>query len=207
MRTGDAGAALQLPISYPQSEAVASGTPCGFGLAVAESLWNSHGRFLYNFGSFRVYNTQLIRHGQACLIMTTRERLFSTVSDADRLKFWERNGLNYQKVRDFVGLDAKDVARATGVAKSSVRYDDKAPREVREHLENVANICNLVWTFFQDDVKTKLWLQTPNPLLGDLSPRDMIRFGRFNKLLRFVTQALDRGDVSGKAPRRSAASV
>lgn len=139
--------------------------------------------------------------------MTTRERLFSTVSDADRLKFWERNGLNYQKVRDFVGLDAKDVARATGVAKSSVRYDDKAPREVREHLENVANICNLVWTFFQDDVKTKLWLQTPNPLLGDLSPRDMIRFGRFNKLLRFVTQALDRGDVSGKAPRRSAASV
>jgi uncharacterized protein (DUF2384 family) len=139
--------------------------------------------------------------------MTARERLFSTVSEADRLKFWERSGLNYQKVREFVGLETKDVARATGVAKASVRYDDKAPREVREHLENVANVCNLVWTFFQDDIKTKLWLQTPNPLLGDLSPRDMIRFGRYNKLLRFVTQALDQGEGRGKAPQRPATSL
>ena len=139
--------------------------------------------------------------------MTTSERLFGTISNADRLKFWERGGdLNYQKVRDFVGLETKDVARATGVAKASVRYDEKAPREVREHLENVANICNLVWAFFKDDVKTKLWLQTPNPLLGDLSPRDMIRFGRYAKLLRFVTQALEQGEGRGKTPQRSATS-
>ncbi|MBS0378113.1 MAG: hypothetical protein JSS29_06490 [Proteobacteria bacterium] len=131
-------------------------------------------------------------------------KLFATVSTADRLKFWENSGLNYQKVREFVGLETRDVAHATGLAKSSVRYDDKAPREVREHLANVANICNLVWTFFQDDIKTKLWLQTPNPLLGDLSPRDMLRMGRYNKLLRFVTQALDQ---NGKAPRRQAASI
>jgi hypothetical protein len=125
--------------------------------------------------------------------------LFNTVSNRDSLKFWEGNALNYQKVREFAGIDARDVARLTGLAKSSIRYDAKAPREVKEHLENIANICNLVFEFFQDAVKTKLWLQTPNPMLGNASPRDMIRFGRYNKLLRFVTQAMEEGMVHDKA--------
>src|SRR5260370_21988182 len=102
--------------------------------------------------------------------------LFNTVSTRDSLHFWQGSALNFQKVRDFTGFDVADIARMTGVAKSSVRYDTKAPREVREHLENIANICNLVFQFFQDDVKTKLWLQTPNPMLGKVSPRHMLRF-------------------------------
>lgn len=138
--------------------------------------------------------------------MSTPESLFKTVYGRDSLKFWQGNALNYQKVRDFVGLDTKDVSRLTGVAKSSVRYDAKAPKEVREHLENVANICNLVFGFFNSDVKTKLWLQTPNPMLGNASPRDMIRFGRYQKLLRFVTQALEEGKERGEAAQKSAAT-
>jgi Antitoxin Xre/MbcA/ParS C-terminal toxin-binding domain len=134
--------------------------------------------------------------------MDKSHALFRTVSGRDSLKFWQGNALNYQKVRDFVGLDTSDVSRLAGVAKSSVRYDDKAPKEVREHLENVANICNLVFQFFNDSVKTKLWLQTPNPMLGDASPRDMIRFGRYNKLLRFVTQAMEEGSSGGAASRK-----
>jgi hypothetical protein len=132
--------------------------------------------------------------------------LFNTVSSRDSLKFWEGNALNYQKVREFAGIDAKDISRLTGLAKSSVRYDAKAPKEVKEHLENVANICNLVFEFFQDAVKTKLWLQTPNPMLGNASPRDMIRFGRYNKLLRFVTQAMEEGMVHDKASQARTAS-
>ncbi len=137
--------------------------------------------------------------------MSKPAALFNTVSDRDSLKFWRGNALDYQKVRDFIGLDTRDVSRLAGVAKSSVRYDDKAPREVREHLENVANVCNLVFQFFDDDVKTKLWLQTPNPMLGNVSPRDMIRFGRYNKLLRFVTQAMEEGAGRGEAKQKSAA--
>jgi uncharacterized protein (DUF2384 family) len=132
--------------------------------------------------------------------------LFKTVSSRDSLRFWQGNALNYQKVRDFAGIDAKDVARLTGLAKSSVRYDAKAPKEVKEHLENIANICNLVFEFFQDDVKTKLWLQTPNPMLGNASPRDMIRFGRYSKLLRFVAQAMEEGIVHVKASEARATS-
>jgi hypothetical protein len=138
--------------------------------------------------------------------MSTSSVLFNTVSRRDSLKFWRGNMLNYQKVRDFVGLDTRDVSRVAGVAKSSVRYDEKAPKEVREHLENVANICNLVFQFFNDDVKTKLWFQTPNPMLGNVSPRDMIRLGRYNKLLRFVTQAMEEGAGRGEASQESTAA-
>jgi len=135
--------------------------------------------------------------------MSTSSVLFNTVSRRDSLKFWRGNMLNYQKVRDFIGLDTRDVSRVAGVAKSSVRYDEKAPKEVREQLENVANICNLVFQFFNDDMKTKLWFQTPNPMLGNVSPRDMIRLGRYNKLLRFVTQAMEEGAGRGEASQRS----
>jgi hypothetical protein len=82
----------------------------------------------------------------------------------------------------------------------------KAPKEVREHLENIANICNLVFQFFLDDVKTKLWLQTPNPMLGNVSPRDMIRFGRFAKLQRFVTLAMEEGAVDHEAQQTTTPS-
>jgi hypothetical protein len=138
--------------------------------------------------------------------MSKSSVLFNTVSRRDSLEFWRGNMLNYQKVRDFIGLDTRDVSRVAGVAKSSVRYDEKAPKEVREHLENVANICNLVFQFFNDDVKTKLWFQTPNPMLGNISPRDMIRLGRYNKLLRFVTQAMEEGVGRDEASQESAAA-
>jgi hypothetical protein len=132
--------------------------------------------------------------------------LFKTVS-SDNLHFWQGNALDYQKVRDFTGFDVRDIARMTGTAKSSVRFDAKAPKEVREHLENIANICNLVFQFFQDDVKTKLWLQTPNPMLGNVSPRDMLRFGRYAKLLRFINQAMEEGSTSAETSPTTAAAI
>jgi hypothetical protein len=44
--------------------------------------------------------------------------------------------------------------------------------------------------YFEGDIeKTALWFRTPNPMLGNISPRDMIRFGRYKRLLKFVTEA------------------
>jgi len=51
-------------------------------------------------------------------------------------------------------------------------------------------LCEQVVGFFEGDVaKTALWFRLPNPLLGDVSPRDMIRYGRFAKLQEFVVEA------------------
>lgn len=123
--------------------------------------------------------------------MPTPASLFKTVAPTDALKFWQGADLDYDKVREFAGFDTGEIAKMTGLKKSSVRYDERAPVEVREHIAAIANICNLVFGFFHDSVKTKLWLQTPNPMLGNTTPRDMIRHGRYLKLLRFVTDALE----------------
>ena len=130
--------------------------------------------------------------------------LFQNIA-GDPLNFWRGQALNLRKVRDFANLSNKDISRMAGVAPTSVRFDDKVPVEVLEHMENIANVCNLVFEFFQDDVKTKLWLQTPNPLLGNTSPKDRIRVGRYKKLLQFVTDALREGAVTYvEAPKEKA---
>jgi len=72
----------------------------------------------------------------------------------------------------------------------SVRYDDNIPERVRERLEEIANTINLVAQAFDGDPdKTVSWFKARNPLLGDVSPRDMIRLGRYERLRRFIINA------------------
>lgn len=122
----------------------------------------------------------------------TIPQLFSTVSRNDPLNFWGANGVvDFDRIREFADLDTRQIARMTGLKESTVRFDERIPDQVRDHMMAIANICNLVYGFFEDDVKTKLWLTTPNPMLGYITPRDMIRHGRYSKLLRFITDALE----------------
>lgn len=58
--------------------------------------------------------------------------------------------------------------------------------------------------FFDGDTsRAALWFWLPNPLLGDISPRDMIRYGRYAKLQEFVTDALTENATAaeGRVPR------
>jgi hypothetical protein len=128
----------------------------------------------------------------------TPSPLFSTVPDKDYLGFYSGSNLNYQDVVKFAALEKKDVSRATGVPISSIRYDDKIPQELRERLTEWANLFNLVAGYFRGDVrKTALWFQIRNPLLGELSPRDMIRIGRYKKLISFVLNSLSENQRAG----------
>ena len=65
------------------------------------------------------------------------------------------------------------------------------PSDLRERLVEWATAINLVGSYFNDANKTMLWFQISNPQLGGMSPRDMIRVGRFKKLLKFIQTALD----------------
>lgn len=81
---------------------------------------------------------------------------------------------------------------AANVPVYSVRYEpQKMPIELKERLTEWAVALNLVAGFFKDQEKTILWFNIPNPLLGGMSPKDMIRVGRFKKLLNFIQTALD----------------
>lgn len=46
---------------------------------------------------------------------------------------------------------------------------------------------NMGW----DRIKVDLWMSTPNPLLGNSVPLEMIRKGRGRKLIRFVETSIE----------------
>jgi uncharacterized protein (DUF2384 family) len=138
----------------------------------------------------------------------TATALFGTVARDDRLGFWRGGGVDARKVVDFLELSRADVAKVAGVAPASVRFDQKTPREVRDRIDEIANVVSLVAQFFDGDgSRTALWFKTPNPMLGGISPRDMIRFGRYQRLLKFVLEALDEnaGSVSSTRAETSPA--
>jgi hypothetical protein len=140
--------------------------------------------------------------------MTSSTSLFNTVAKRDYLGFWANETLNARGVADFLDLDKRDVAKVAGVSPASVRFDQKIPKEVLDRLLEIANICGLVAQFFEGDAqKTGLWFRTKNPLLGDISPRDMIRFGRYEKLHRFVIAALEENRAAAHAESENASAA
>ncbi len=57
-------------------------------------------------------------------------------------------------------------------------------------IQDLTNVCALVNSFFQNEQKTTLWMNTKNPLLGDMSPNDMVFAGRTDKLQSFIESQL-----------------
>lgn len=117
--------------------------------------------------------------------------IFSNIPKKDYLSLLNKGEVRAAKVIDFMEFRKDDVAKAAGVPTNSVRYDKRMPIVLRDRLTEWANLFNLVAQFFDGDpIKTELWFKTTNPMLGDISPRDMIRYGRSQKLLKFIINAL-----------------
>lgn len=116
--------------------------------------------------------------------------LFDTVP-VDYLHFGHGASFDAKKAADFLSLKKADVSRIAAVAPSSVRWDSNIPESVRDRMEEIATVINLVARQFSGDPeKTVAWFRARNPLLGDISPRDMIRLGRYERLRRFIIQAM-----------------
>jgi len=113
--------------------------------------------------------------------------IFSTVPVQDYLNLPSE----LKSVPDFLNFRKLDISKATRQPKNSIRYDERISSELKKSILEIGNIINLVANYFEGDLeKTKLWFSTPNPLLGDASPKDMILYGRINKLHKFVLNAL-----------------
>jgi hypothetical protein len=141
----------------------------------------------------------------------TSPAVFSTVARQDGLGLYADDTFRPKALVEFLGLSNADVSHIAGVSKKSVRYDDGVPKEMLERLEQIGNVCNLVAHFFAGDAaKTALWFKTRNPMLGDIAPRDMIRFGRYDKLRRFIIGALadqSRDDAAVRRATRSSSAT
>jgi hypothetical protein len=124
-------------------------------------------------------------------VPTARTPLFVTVAERDYLQFWQSGRFQPKRVARFLGLSKAELAALAAVAPSSVRFDTKAPRVVRDLLIEIAATCELVAQFFEGNLaKTTVWFATANPMLGDIAPQQMIRSGRYARLRRFVMEAL-----------------
>ena len=117
--------------------------------------------------------------------------LFDTVPQQDYLELYKGNKPQYDTIVQFLHFKKEDISKATGLSQNSVRYDDKMPPELKERINEWATLFNLVAGFFKGNAeKTHQWFVTLNPLLGNVAPRDMIRFRRYKKLLKYVMNAL-----------------
>lgn len=117
--------------------------------------------------------------------------IFNATVPEDCFSLFEKNRLQANRVVRYLDFRKEDVSKAAGVPLSSVRYDHNMSKDLEQRIREWAVLINLVGNHFNgDETKTLQWILTMNPLLGNLSPRDMIRFGRFKKLLKFVINAL-----------------
>ncbi len=140
--------------------------------------------------------------------MAHHSQLFGTVADKNYLGFWANETLNARDVVDFLDLNKRDIAKVADVAPASVRYDEKIPKDVLERLQEIANICELVAQHFTGDVrKTALWFKTKNPLFGNIAPRDMIRYGRYERLRRFILDAIAENAAAPTPPKSTHAEA
>lgn len=118
--------------------------------------------------------------------------IFNSIPSSDMLGLFKNTGKpNYDRVKNILGYSKQDISIASGVPLGSVRFDKKIPIELTERVTEWATAIGLVHSFFKDESKTILWFKVPNPLLGDVAPRDMIKVGRSKKLLKFIQTALE----------------
>lgn len=132
--------------------------------------------------------------------------LFETVPK-DYLNFGLGASFDAKRVPTVLGLNKEDVSRLASVSVKSVRYDEAIPLPVRERLEEIANTINMVAQAFDGDIdKTVSWFRARNPLLGDVSPKDMIRLGRYERLRKFIINAMtERSTARRQAPAKAGA--
>ena len=121
---------------------------------------------------------------------------FESVPDKDYCDLFTRNHPNAKKVMSMLNYSKKDLAIATGFSANSIRLDERIQSQIEERLREWAVTINLVASYFKNIDRTMLWFQTPNPLLGNISPADMIKMGRSKKLLQFIQTALEENKKS-----------
>jgi hypothetical protein len=131
----------------------------------------------------------MLMSSPAASLRSSRPSIVSHIAP-DLLNLFRDGHPDYKRIAELTKLSKTDLGKISQVAKTSVRFDAHIPEPVAERLREIANIANLVAEFFAGDAqKVGLWFEIANPMLGNISPRTMIRLGKYKRLLSFVLQA------------------
>ncbi|MBN8480404.1 MAG: DUF2384 domain-containing protein [Xanthomonadales bacterium] len=104
-----------------------------------------------------------------------------------------------QLLEKYLDLPKRDVSRIAEVPKIDLEQIDDLPPLVLQRFEEIAQTMTDVANFFGGDiVRAAQWFKTRNPRLGDISPRDMIRMGKADRLRLFIVSSM-----SENVPRRA----
>ncbi len=120
--------------------------------------------------------------------------LFKTVAKTKPIpKLYDETGdYDWSEIMDFVQITREDLASICEIKVDSVRFDARMTRMTREYLTKILCAIELVGEFFEgNEYKTKMWFQMENPLLGNITPRKMISWGRVEKLHTFIINCLN----------------
>lgn len=114
--------------------------------------------------------------------------IFNTVPNKDVFGFYDKGKIKYKRVADTLNFNRKEISKATRVAISSVRYEkNKIPDNMIEFLTAMTWLLNTTYEHLKNKDKVILWLNTPNPICGGFSPKDMICMGQYKKLIKIVS--------------------
>jgi len=124
------------------------------------------------------------------------DNIFSNIPTGDLFGIKTDQGFDYQEAAKFLSMNKKAVAKAAGVSEQSVRYDERMPTDLKEFFMELVSVLSVVSSQLGEDKdKTRLWFNMPNPMLGGVSPMNMILLGKHKKLMKFIQRS-----ISGEMP-------
>lgn len=113
--------------------------------------------------------------------------IFATSPSKDYLDVYKAPN----RVQEYLGFKNEDVAKAAGAKTNTIRYD-RLSKDVEKRILEWATLLNLVAEHFNGDIeRTITWFNTDNPMLGNVAPSEMIKFGRFAKLQQIIIDCLE----------------
>ena len=122
----------------------------------------------------------------------TQPHIFNTVPRHDVFGFYNKGRIKYKEVADTLDFSRKEISKAARIAISSVRYEEnKIPDKMKDFLGHMAWLLHVTHEHLKDKNKVIQWINSPNPICGGFSPKDMIRMGQYKKLVRIVSSYIE----------------
>lgn len=129
------------------------------------------------------------------MAVQAQPHIFNTVPKRDVFGLYDKGKYKYREIAEILDLKRRDISQAVRVATDSVRFEeDRIPDKMREFLINMVWLLNTTYKHLKDKHKVTQWLDSPNPVCGGVSPKDMIRMGQYKKLVKIVVSYTE-GDI------------